>query len=285
MNKAPLLHPSSKKLIQSFTTTPSHALLLVGQLGAGKQFMAEHIASEILGSPVRTAPYALIVTPEKLSITIAQIREVQNFLQLKTTGRGDIRRVILIVDADTMTTEAQNALLKSLEEPPADTVIILTAQQTDSLQPTIRSRTQAIRLHNPTLEQAREYFAQHPAPSVEHAYRLSNGALGLMSAILDDAKNHVLAAQIEVAKGLYGKTTYERLLEVEALSKQKDELGNLLYACKRICIAGLEQAATRGQQPAMKRWHSQLQLVLESERALTMNANTKLLLTNLFVQM
>ena len=57
---------------------------------------------------------------EKGSIAIEQIRALISFFQLKVPGKTKIKRVAIIQDADRMGLEAQNALLKALEEPPED---------------------------------------------------------------------------------------------------------------------------------------------------------------------
>lgn len=65
--------------------------------------------------------------------------------ELSMTPQASDRRVAIIDDAQTMTTEAANALLKTLEEPPAQALMILVADSPDTLLPTIRSRCQQIR--------------------------------------------------------------------------------------------------------------------------------------------
>lgn len=71
--------------------------------------------------------------------SIEAVRELQRKLSFKG------RKTALILDADGLSSEAQNALLKILEEPPKDTIIILTAFTRFSLLPTIASRCQIIR--------------------------------------------------------------------------------------------------------------------------------------------
>ena len=98
-----------------------------------------------------------------------------------------------------MTTEAQNALLKSLEEPPADTVIILTATSLRALLPTITSRTQHLRLETPALEAFADIFFTGllRGSNIQHAYRLSGGLPGLMSVLLESDETHPLVAAVE----------------------------------------------------------------------------------------
>ncbi|MGB0720275.1 MAG: DNA polymerase III subunit delta', partial [Bdellovibrionales bacterium] len=79
---------------------------------------------------------------EAETLSVAELRKVEPFLR-KTASEGGWR-VVIIDDADTMNRNAQNALLKILEEPPANTVLILIAHRAGALIPTIRSRTRTL---------------------------------------------------------------------------------------------------------------------------------------------
>tara|TARA_B100000073_G_scaffold334411_1_gene326940 strand:- start:2219 stop:3355 length:1137 start_codon:yes stop_codon:yes gene_type:complete len=77
-------------------------------------------------------------------IDVAQIRSLSKFLKMKASHEGGWR-VAVIDDADLMNRNAQNALLKVLEEPPKKTVIILVCHRLGAMLPTIRSRTQVFK--------------------------------------------------------------------------------------------------------------------------------------------
>ena len=76
-------------------------------------------------------------------ILVDEIRALERFLFLKSGGE---RKVGLILDADRMSIQAQNAFLKTLEEPVADTLLLLVTQNINALLPTIRSRCQTVLL-------------------------------------------------------------------------------------------------------------------------------------------
>ena len=78
----------------------------------------------------------------KASIDVAEIRKITPFLRKTSSDAG--WRVVIVDDADTMNRNAQNAILKILEEPPKRTIIILIAHRAGNLIPTIKSRTQTI---------------------------------------------------------------------------------------------------------------------------------------------
>ena len=88
-------------------------------------------------------PDILILEPNP-SITISQVRSLKAWLSRKPYQAQS--KLALILKAESLTLPAQHALLKSLEEPPPDTIIILSTHQPDSLIPTIHSRCQLINL-------------------------------------------------------------------------------------------------------------------------------------------
>ncbi len=83
-------------------------------------------------------PYYKIVLPKANFIKISSIRDIKKFLSI---SYSDVKfRIVLISDAHLMNEEAQNALLKNLEEPPEGVIFILTTPYPDNLRETIRSR-------------------------------------------------------------------------------------------------------------------------------------------------
>jgi DNA polymerase-3 subunit delta' len=89
-----------------------------------------------------THPDVIVITPEKGEIRVDQIRAVEDALSyMPYEGR---RKVVVIDDADTMNQSAANAFLKTLEEPPAESLIVLISSNPDRLPETVRSRCSRI---------------------------------------------------------------------------------------------------------------------------------------------
>ncbi len=116
-------------------------------------------------------PDFIFVPPSGNSIRIDQIRAAKEFSYRKPALSR--RKVILIDDAHLMTRESANALLKVLEEPPADTHFILVSEGKDSLLPTVVSRTYSVEF----LPLDREDFFRLLGEEDELIYRLSGGSL------------------------------------------------------------------------------------------------------------
>ncbi len=282
-----LLHLDTKSAIERFLGSPSHALLIEGPSGSGKGAVANYLALQILGSKDMADAYLRKEMPVDGSITIDTIRSLQQFLRLKTIGKAPLRRVLLIEDAHLMTIEAQNALLKSLEEPPADTVVILTAIADSGLLPTIYSRAQHITLKMPSLQDVQAYFAAqgNSEAEISRAYAISDGHSGLLAALLQGNVAHPLVVAIDEAKGILSSTTFERLGLVDRFAKQRNELPQLLYALQRVSHAVMKQASEKQQERQLRKAHTSLKRLIEAEANLPRNPNLKLLLTDLFLNL
>lgn len=284
-----ILHPHTKEHVAQFIARPSHAVLLAGSNGSGKTTLGQAIVAKILElepGKLSAHPYYMTLRSEKDSISIDTIRELQRFLQLKTIGQRPLRRAVVVEHAEDLTLEAQNAFLKLLEEPPADTVMILTADSPRSLLPTILSRVQLIPLHAPSEQDLKAHFTAQgkEMSSVEQAYFLSGGLPGLMSALLDDSnEQHPLLQGVITAKKILQLTTFERLALSEGLSRQKEETKYTLEALQHIAHTGVGQAGKKGDPAKLKQWHHILKITTEARDALAHNANTKLVLDKLML--
>lgn len=180
------------------TDAPPHALLIVGPRGAGAGTLArDAVATLMCGAPVDGGPCGacrscrlissgshtdlVVISPtgESNTIKIGQIRALAAGFALFSVEGG--RRIALIEHADLMNEDAQNALLKTLEEPPSRTHVILAAAEDSRLMPTIRSRCAVIRLGLPDANQASELIGERlgvDAPTAVRLLRMSSGRPG-----------------------------------------------------------------------------------------------------------
>lgn len=114
----------------------------------------------------------------KSDITVDAVRSLKQFFQMSAADGG--RRVVIVDAADELNRNAANAILKELEEPPAQTTILLIAHQPSRLLPTIRSRCRELRcapLSAANLQAALEQ-AGHPAENSEALATLAGGSAG-----------------------------------------------------------------------------------------------------------
>jgi len=282
-----VFHAQTRAQLENLARNPSHAIAIVGNKGIGKRAIAELLAAQLLDqtiSELTKHPYVLTVNPDEQTLSIEEIRRVQQFTQLKTVGAGTIRRIILLLGAGRMTTEAQNAFLKLLEEPPADTVILLTVENESSLLPTILSRVQTLTVRPASESDIRAHFGKNfEAAAIEKAFFLSGGLPGLMQALLEGNTEHPLTPAVAEAKTILQTKTFERLALVDGLSKKKEALPYVLQALRQIAETGRNQASKQQDPTKIARWHQIIKATYEAESALAKNANTKLVLTNLML--
>ena len=162
----------------------AHAFLLSGQTGTGKQGLAMEMAAAILCREYRLPacgscrscqllvsgahPDFRILSFElnrngklRTEIVIDQVRELISFLQLTTTI-GE-KKAALVYPAEAMNKNAANALLKTLEEPPGDAVIILLSHDPFRLAVTITSRCQKLQVRSPDTDTALAWLLESGA--------------------------------------------------------------------------------------------------------------------------
>jgi hypothetical protein len=115
-----------------------HFICISGQRGGGKRLLSKYIADR------------LGISYSEVGIKVDEVREVID----SATKYGGF---YVFADADTMSTNAKNALLKVTEEPPKDSYFVLTVEDEASLLDTIKSRAQMIRLEPYSKEELQEY--------------------------------------------------------------------------------------------------------------------------------
>lgn len=252
-----------------------HAWLVFGPSGIGKatlalRFLRWLLAGRPAGGPAplyvpedhptfrRIAagahPDLRILAPEagekgvKRIIRVEEARAIVRFLSL-TPAEGGWRGV-LVDEAEAMNAEAQNALLKTLEEPPARAVLMLTSHAPDRLLPTIRSRCRRLELF-PLPEAEMTTLLARLLPGLPEAERVRLAALadGSPGQALRLAEAEGLAMAEEVEKVLTRRPTVaDRHALAERLAAKRDGSAFLLFlSLLRRRVARAVAAAARGE--------------------------------------
>lgn len=202
-----------------------HAMIFAGLAGIGKSTMAYRVAKFLLtrkdvdtgpslfGAPEPSpAPTTLSVSPDdpavkliisgghpdlltigreydearsrfKEAVAVDQVRKVNPFMHLTPFMGG--KRIVLIDDADTMNNASQNALLKVLEEPPANAILILIAHRPGALMPTVRSRCRMIDF-SPLAREDFDALLERQTSDLEALYNIAGGSIGMAQRLVAD---------------------------------------------------------------------------------------------------
>jgi DNA polymerase-3 subunit delta' len=180
-------------------TRPGHAYLIAGPRGAGAPALARAFAAALLSpdGDARTVdlverrlhPDVVEFEPERTVITVDQAREEIIPEAWRAPIEAD-RKVVMLLEAERLQPEAANALLKTFEEPPERTVIVLVSEAADELLDTVRSRCQRIDLgglDEATIEAALIGDGAQ-ADEARLAARLAGGQLGRARDLLGDTR-------------------------------------------------------------------------------------------------
>ena len=164
-------HPHARAVLgAALRSGPSHAYLFHGPAGAGKRATARRFAEHLLGGSdegararVRagTHPDLTWVAPSGAHEMLRRDVDESIVAAASHTPFESERRVFVVERADTMNDEAANALLKTLEEPPAYVVLLLLTDRLTQVMPTIASRCQPVRFDPPDVGQLAERLTSH----------------------------------------------------------------------------------------------------------------------------
>ena len=261
----------------------------------------------------RMHPDIIHLFPEKDVIKISRIRELCSTLTVRANEA--FMRVVLFHDAEAMNTEAQNALLKTLEEPPRDTLFILMADNAASLLPTVVSRCRHIPFQVSGAVEIRDRLERTHGVNPDYAAVCAAMADGDMQRAMRFAnlestdtetdwieRRKWLLRQIEkliLPKDSSDANPLEALLTAEHLDRQPELLKDSLavirsflrdlavigYTEKNLvntdCFSTLSRIAEKTQVSGILSWMGKLH---ETERKIESNATSRLVLEKFFTE-
>lgn len=224
--------------------TLRHAYLFTGPAGVGRRTLALRLA-QALNCPTPTAPGVACRTcrtckqiemgqnvdlmliqaeSEGGTLKVEQVREVQKFLSLKPYLSP--YKIVLFLRFQEANPNAQNALLKTLEEAPTYGLLLLTADNAEQLLPTIVSRCEVLRLRPLPADSVAQFLQTHGGIDKERApllAHLAGGRPGYALRLSSDEKALAFRAEkLDDLMRLLGAKRRERLSYAEKLVKDKD---------------------------------------------------------------
>ncbi len=226
-----------------------HALLIEGPTGSGKKTLARLIAGAAVCEDAGHRPCGVCASCRKAAAGIhPDIEEFKGEGGERSFHIDTVRilrhnayvlpneaekRVMILCGAHQMTPQAQNALLKILEEPPAHLLFVLTCENRAQLLPTIRSRVTVLSLTGVSFEEAQPVFKQHfpdaDEETLRRAFAASGGVIGpVLSGLSDKSLSKALDLIPQIAKALIAPDDWPLVALTGTLEKDKEAVRELL---------------------------------------------------------
>lgn len=209
------------------TNQITHSYLMIGIPGIGKKLLAKEYAKVILGSnDIINNPDFLCIEPDGNSIKIDQIRNLQKEIQEKPIISN--KKVYIIDDADLMTKEAQNCLLKTLEEPPEFAVIILIGSNENAFLPTIKSRCMILHFNRLSDTEIKSYLQEqyNELNVTQSMLDIAGGSIGRAINLKDKQEDYSKVE--EIINNLDKKDLIDIVQASEILYKSKENINDIL---------------------------------------------------------
>lgn len=212
----------------------SHAQLISGEDGIGKSILAEILGKLILNGDINREYVDIInYKPIKTSFGVDDVRDIIDEVN-KKPFEGD-KKVIIIHQGNKLTIQAQNALLKTIEEPPKGVYIIILCESLELILDTIKSRCEIYKLKPLTKSELYEYIKikkfNYDENEIKSAIAFSEGVPGRIDRYFNDDKLRELRNNIVILIKNLNKNDLEAILQQEEsfsnLKNDKEEVLNI----------------------------------------------------------
>ncbi|PFG20648.1 DNA polymerase III subunit delta' [Serinibacter salmoneus] len=246
--------PDAVRVLRRAATDPAsmtHAWLITGPPGSGRSVAARAFAAALVGGEGDDAaslatrrrvlagnhPDVRVVATDKTIITVAEVRDLVTLAQ-RTPGEGEWR-VIVVEDADRIVERSANALLKSIEEPPARTVWVLCAPSERDVITTIRSRCRHLSLRIPPAQAVADLLVRRHGIEPEAALTAARAA-----------QSHIGLAT-SLALNPPARERRDRVLEIAARVRGVGDA--VLGAAELVEVATAQASASQTERDALER--------------------------------
>ena len=267
----------------------SHSYLFIGTEGIGKKLIAQEFSKALLclgedkycntcksciEFDSQNNPDFNIIEPDGNSIKIEQIREIQRKVAEKPIISS--KKIYIINNSDKMTTEAQNCLLKTLEEPPEYITIILIGTNENAFLSTIKSRCTIIHFQDIPEYRIQEYLREKEGIEIQDQYILKafGGSIGKAIQLQDKQEKYTQIRQI--LTNLKNMDIIEIFQKSQILYDSKEDITNLLQYINIILLELSKHDY---------RYTNCIKIVENTKKRLQSNANYDMSIDNMLLQM
>lgn len=262
-------------LLKDLEVGSNHSYLFLGREGLGKFLFAQAFARKILQID-EICHSDLKIIEDKISVKKSQIEEVvEDSFRLPMYKKY---KVYIIRDFDKASKEAQNALLKTLEEPLAHVKLILVASNSENILPTILSRAKLIKFYPLRDDEIMGHllFMGYNKIRAEDAIRFAKGSIGKALEILADVDFFDLKTKTEAAlKSLLTFGGFEAYRTFKFFEDKKDDIDTLLeisyYYVRNLAINPTLRKDFEGLE--LRRILNMSSLIIEAREKLNFNVN------------
>ena len=212
----------------------SHSYLFIGTDGIGKCLFAKEFANMILGYDTNNNPDFVQIEPDGNSIKIEQIRELQRKI-IEAPIKAS-KKVYIINNADLMTREAQNCLLKTLEEPPEFVVLILIGSVENNFLSTIKSRCTILKFQDISKEEIKIYLKdKYEMENItDNMLDIFQGSIGRAEKLKD--KQELYDSIYDIIENIKQEDIIEILKKADIIYKSQDDKFEILEYMNIICF-------------------------------------------------
>lgn len=267
----------------------SHSYMFVGTEGIGKKMIAKEFAKMILCTDenkycnkcksciefdTNNNPDFKIIEPDGNSLKIEQIREFQNKIAEKPIISN--KKVYIINDSDKMTGEAQNCLLKTLEEPPEYVTIILIGSNENAFLSTIKSRCMILHFDKIPNDKINQFLEENYSVKINSKIMLNacQGSIGKAIQLQNKQEDYEKIEQ--VIYQLENKVKIDILNMAEPIYKAKDDKFEVLNYMNIVLMDLAFKSA---------KYAKCIDIIEETKKRLKSNANFDMCIDNMLLNL
>lgn len=263
----------------------SHSYLFIGTEGIGKKQIAKEFAKMILclgdekycnkcksciEFDTSNNPDFELIEPDGTSIKIDQIRQMQK--KIIEAPIISNKKVYIIDNAELMTKEAQNCLLKTLEEPPKFVTIILIGSKESSFLSTIKSRCMIIKFQNISDEEIKKYIEENYQITdlSENMLQIFQGSIGKAEKLID--KSELYESISEITEKIKQLDLIDFLKKADIIYKSQEDKNDILESINVLLFKKSQQDI---------RFLNCIEIVEETKKRLNSNGNYNMCIDNM----
>ena len=279
------MNSSTEKSVNLFINNPSSAVVLISKNGSGKGTIAKFIIDSVKSQPGQLIDSRdlIVIGDNTDKIAIDYVRLSLKNLAYKAINSKGYSRFVVIEHAERLATDSQNMILKTVEEPPENTMVILTLDSKNSLLPTLLSRLTQINIGNIDTKNLKKYFINQgfDLKDIDLAMLASSNRIGEALSILSGDNGRI--ESLKRCKNILSMSKTDKLSLINNIYKDRAEVTSIINDLLTISRASLENASRNNSSSSMS-WSNIVNELLIAKNAFAKKANSKLVLTKLFLE-